>query len=292
VKPEIPGQFWYEHTFTKAAVCKDEQLKISVPKDKYVNVSSTDLQPTITEEGDRRIYSWKTENPEREVQNEKEIPKRELPRPSVEISTFRSWEDVGRWYSELQKSQIAVTPAVQAKATELTKGLTTDEEKVRALYSFVATRFHYVFLSFGIGRYQPHSADDVLGNEYGDCKDKHTLLATMLKAVGIDVWPVLINSSRKIDSDIPSPAAFDHVITLFPQGNKPVWLDTTAEVAPYGASLPVYSVIRSGGQARLLWYIYRAFPAECSWRWRDFVQAGISPGTTGAVEGTCPAGLL
>jgi len=123
---------------------------------------------------------------------------------------------------------------VQAKATALTKGLTSDEDKIRAIFNDVALHIHYVGLEFGIGRYQPHPADDVLSNEYGDCKDKHTLLAAELKAVGIDSWPVLISSSREIDPDTPSPAQFNHVITVVPSGGKLLWMDSTEEVAPMG----------------------------------------------------------
>ena len=98
----------------------------------------------------------------------------------------------------------------------------------------MALHIHYVGLEFGIGRYQPHPADDVLSNEYGDCKDKHTLLATLLKAAGIEAWPVLISSSRELDPATPSPAQFDHVITLVPLDGKLLWMDSTAEVAPVG----------------------------------------------------------
>ena len=92
-------------------------------------------------------------------------------------------------------------------------------------------------LSFGVGRYQPHPAEDVLENEYGDCKDKHTLLATMLKAAGIEAWPALINGERKLDLDMPSPGQFNHVITYVPRSGNPHWLDTTPEVAPFGLLL-------------------------------------------------------
>jgi tetratricopeptide (TPR) repeat protein len=101
----------------------------------------------------------------------------------------------------------------------------------------VATRFRYISMSFGIGRYQPHAALDVLKNEYGDCKDKHTLLASLLAAVGIEAYPALMNSSRHIDPDVPSPGQFDHVITAVPESpnsGKLIWLDTTTEVAPFG----------------------------------------------------------
>src|SRR5205823_4245848 len=102
------------------------------------------------------------------------------------------------------------------------------------IYSYVALNFRYVSISFGIGRFQPHAADDVFKNAYRDCKDKHTLFAALLKAVGIESDPVLIHSTLKLDPDVPSPAQFDHVISLVPLSSGPVWLDTTAEVAPFG----------------------------------------------------------
>ena len=84
---------------------------------------------------------------------------------------------------------------------------------------------------------QPHAAGEVLDNQYGDCKDKHTLLASLLQAAGIPANPVLVNSTRKIDVDLPSPAQFDHVITQVSLGKEVIWLDTTPELAPFGLLL-------------------------------------------------------
>ena len=68
-----------------------------------------------------------------------------------------------------------------------------------------ARSVHYVGVAFGVGRYQPHAASEVLTNQYGDCKDKHTLLASLLAAAGIKAYPVLVNSSHRIDPAVPSP---------------------------------------------------------------------------------------
>ncbi len=237
VKPEVPGQFWFEYSFPTKVIAKDELLEISFPRDKYVKVSSPDVKPEVKDDGAMRVYTWKTANLEVKDAGAQPAPQ-EAPPPSVQVTTFHSWEEVGRWYSQLQTPQAAITPEVRAKAAELTKGLTTDDAKIRALYSYVATQFHYISLSFGIGRYQPHTAEEVLGNEYGDCKDKHTLLQALLKADGYDAYPALINSSRKLDPEVPSPAQFDHVITALARGNSLQWLDTTTEVAPFGVLTP------------------------------------------------------
>jgi transglutaminase-like putative cysteine protease/tetratricopeptide (TPR) repeat protein len=237
VKPLVPGHFWEEYEFTKGAIAKDEQLEINVPSGKYVKVVSPDFKPEIKEEGGRRIYHWTHANLVVKEKDPNEVPRRIPPNPDVQLTTFASWEEVGRWYGGLQKDPLEVTAAIKAKAAELTKGLTTDDEKIHAIYNFVSLKFHYIGLDFGIGRYQPHAADDVLDNGYGDCKDKHTLLASLLKAAGIDAYPVLIHATRKLDPDVPSPAQFNHVITVVPRGDKYLWMDTTPEVAPYGLLL-------------------------------------------------------
>jgi len=239
IKPQVPGQFWYEDSFTTSNVMRDERLEVNVPADKYVKVVSPQYKPVITEEGGRRIYRWTHTNLEVKEKDPDEVPRRVPPNPDVQITTFASWEDVGRWYGGLQKEELEVTPALQAKAAELTKGATTDEQKIRALYNFVSLKYHYIGLDFGIGRYQPHAADDVLDNGYGDCKDKHTLLAALLKAEGFEAWPALIHAQRKLDPDVPSPAQFNHVITVVPSGGDYIWLDTTPEVAPYRLLLEV-----------------------------------------------------
>ena len=237
VKPEVPGQFWYEYSFVKDAVVKDELLEISFPSGKYLKVVSPQFKPEVKEEGARRLYRWKYSNLTVKEPDPNQGPRRFPPNPDVQVTTFASWEDVGNWYRGLQKDSLQVTPAIRTKAADLTKGLTGDEEKIRAIYNFVSLKYHYIGLDFGIGRYQPHAADDVLDNGYGDCKDKHTLLAALLQAVGIEAWPVLIHSRRKLELDVPSPAQFDHVITVVPRGDKLIWLDTTPEVSPYGLIL-------------------------------------------------------
>ncbi len=240
--PLAVGQFWLEHDFLKDAIVLDERLEVSVPRDRAIKLKTQPgAEPMVTEEGDRRIYRWKSSNLQREDEESDEAKPRKKPRkrlegPAVQLTTFQSWEEVGRWYAGLERERATPNAAVRAKAQELIHGRETDLEKIEALYDFVAKNFRYVSLSFGLGRYQPHTASEVLANQYGDCKDKHTLLEALAEAVGLHAYPVLINSSRKIDPEMPSPAQFDHVITAVPSGKdgkELIWLDSTTEVAPF-----------------------------------------------------------
>lgn len=238
VTPLAPGQFWMEHDFAKSGIVLEEQLEISVPQTRTVKLKTAPGNDArITEANGRRIYSWTTSHLEKDDEDQaskkKRKPKAEPETPAVQMTTFSSWEEVGRWYGGLERDKRQPTDEIRAKAAELTKGKTTDIAKVEALYDYVGPNFRYVSLSLGVGRYQPHAAAEVLHNQYGDCKDKHTLLASLLEASGFHASSVLINSSRKLDPDVPSPSQFDHIITLLPLNHEEIWMDTTTEVAPF-----------------------------------------------------------
>src|ERR1700722_9149826 len=241
--PLAAGQFWADYDFDKSNIMLDEAVDVDVPADRALKLKTKPgMDPKISEANGRRIYHWSSSHLEREddakdkdkdKKKNKKKKKSDEERPDVQFPTFVSWEQIGRGYASLDKDRRAPSPEVRAKAEELTKGLDNDLDKTEALYDFVAKNFCFVSLSLGLGRYQPHAAGDVLHNQYGDCKDKHTLLASLLEAEGLHASSVLINSSRKLDLDVPSPAQFDHVITMLPMGKQEVWMDTTSEVAPF-----------------------------------------------------------
>jgi tetratricopeptide (TPR) repeat protein len=246
-KPLAPGQFWTSYGFTRDQIVLDEQLEVIVPRDRAVKLKSKTIQPTVSEANGYRVYTWhnasllhKDETKDKRKATELlwQQSRGRLAQPDVLMSSFANWEEVGRWYGGLQEERVKPTPDVTGKAAELTKNATNDEGKMRLLYGYVSTQFHYIGIAFGIGRYQPHSASEVLANQYGDCKDKHTLLASLLTAVGIPAYPALVSTTHDVDLDVPSPGQFDHVITVVPRGSGLTWLDTTAEVGPYQYLVP------------------------------------------------------
>ncbi|MGA2965915.1 MAG: DUF3857 domain-containing protein [Terriglobales bacterium] len=238
--PLAAGNFWYEYKFPKGIAVNEDRLEIDIPKAREVKLKTPARQPEIQETGDRRIYTWLVKDilPERDKDKDKDEAEEDTG-PDVQLTTFTDWKRVAEWYAKLQGERMTVDDRVRKKADELTKGAETPTEKARRLYDFVARNVRYVSISLGIGRYQPHSAADVLQSGYGDCKDKHTLFSALLRAEGMQSYPVLINSSRRLDVDVPSPAQFDHVITAARLGTDAglTWLDTTPEVTPFGLIL-------------------------------------------------------
>ena len=238
--PVAPGQFWFDYSFVKEAIVLDERLDVDLPAGRVKDFAfPSDVHLEVEHRKGRDVRHWTRANLARP--SEDAAQKRPLPeekRPDVRFTSFENWEEVAEWYAKLERDRIEPTPEIRAKTEALMKGRTNDLEKMEALYSYVAKNIRYVSLSFGMGRYQPHAAAEVLANQYGDCKDKHTLLAAMLKAAGFQSDAVLIPSSRELDVSMASPSQFDHVITAVPHGTELVWMDSTAEVAPFRLLAP------------------------------------------------------
>lgn len=242
-KALAPGQFWFAYNFSTEAIVLRQSLQVTVPRDRLVKWLSPKFKPAVTEAGDRRVFMWSAAQLEHKSKEQEKKDQQttaylaargKAPQADIQISSFRSWEEVGRWYDSLQLERIKPTPEIRAKAGELTKGLDDKLAKAHAIYNYVSTQIHYIGIDFGIGRYQPHAAAEVLANQFGDCKDKHTLLAALLESAGIESYAALIGSSHDLDPELPSPAQFDHVISAVPLGDRLIWLDTTAQVSPFG----------------------------------------------------------
>ncbi len=265
VKPLAPNQFWFEQNFLEDAIALDEQLEVSIPQGRGLIVNSPEYSNVTGEEirkvkllphgggvddenspfskydaNGRTIYRWKHANLSRKPADNaaKKASPPPAKTPDVQLTTFRSWDEVAAWYANLERGRAEPSPEIRAKTQQLIQGHATELDKMQALYSYVAQNIRYVSLSFGLGRYQPHSAAEVFRNQYGDCKDKHTLLAAMLAAADLPSDAVLIPLARALDTSVPSPAQFDHMITSVPLGNDLIWMDSTSEVAPFRLLTP------------------------------------------------------
>ncbi|MGD0305070.1 MAG: DUF3857 domain-containing protein [Candidatus Acidiferrales bacterium] len=249
-KPLIPGQFWQALDFQRRIIALDEQLDLNVPKDRELKLKSPDgIEPSLKVEGDRNLYHWATSNSSTpppidffknfhfDVVNLLE-GNRPTAAPRVMFSTFRTWGEVSDWYAQIESDRRTPTPEIRAKADEITKGLQTPDAKAHALFYWVSQNIRYVSLSFGVGRYQPHPAADVLANRYGDCKDKAILLESMFEAEGLHAHTVLANGSQDVDPSVPNPLQFDHAFTFLHLGDQDLWLDPTVGVFPFGYLLP------------------------------------------------------
>lgn len=190
----------------------------------------------------------------------------------LRAKSHASWSELGTWYAQLAAGRRDTTPEIKQKVIELTAAAPNTLAKIRALAAFAQRGVRYVAIEIGIGGYQPHSARDIFTNRYGDCKDKATVLSTMLKEIGVESNYVIINASRGVTApSFPSMLNFNHAVLAIrlpadvptehlyalhehPTLGKLLFFDPTNEITPLG-SLPTYLqknygllVTESGGE--------------------------------------------
>jgi hypothetical protein len=160
--------------------------------------------------------------------------------PAGTGESFQSWRALGAWYRGLTLDRRVASADIKSKVAELTGSQTTTLAKMQALAGFVQSDIRYVAIELGIGGLQPHSAPNVFAHRYGDCKDKVTLLSTMLKEIGVESHYLIVNTTRGAVSDsTPVGLRFNHVILAIqlPQDTQDPTLPATLTDAKLGRLL-------------------------------------------------------
>ena len=235
----LRGEFWHQIYFQTEVPSKNYQLIVKVPSKKILHyaIHGADIEPSIVETTHARTYTFKIADIPA-LYKEPLMPAIQDVAYSITLSSLDSWERLIQWYLTLIREQDQATPEIREKTKKLLSGAFTKREKIKRLFYFVATNIKYVAIELGIWAIKPHAASRILEEGYGDCKDKSTLLRTMLAVAGIKSYPVLISAgeSRRVVREIPSLSYFNHMIlAVEEEGDKDlIWLDPTAETCAFG----------------------------------------------------------
>jgi hypothetical protein len=175
-----------------------------------------------------------------------------FPSGGATTNGFSNWQQMGNWYRALISGRADPSPEMKQKVAALTASSPTQLEKMRALAQFVQHDIRYVAIEIGIGGWQPHYAPEIFSHRYGDCKDKATLMGSMLHEIGVDSYYLLINTERgAITPEVPAHARFDHAIIAIklpedikdpslnavitdPKLGRILFFDPTSELTPFG----------------------------------------------------------
>lgn len=149
----------------------------------------------------------------------------------IQASSFKSWNEVSKLMAPLydKASTIAKTSPIQAEAAAIAAKTADPKARAFAALQLVEDKTRYFFIGMGEGSYVPADADDTWARRFGDCKAKTALLLAILKSLGVDAEPVLVNlgAGDGLDELPPSLAAFNHVIVRARINGQSYWLDGT-----------------------------------------------------------------
>jgi len=239
-KPLLKNDFSETWLFADGSFpVKISRFTITAPSNLKINsqiLNAPNLTPVVKNHGATTTYIWAMTNLS-DVDPEPMMPPERDIFPMVQVSSLPSWQDISHWYYNLAKDRETITPDLHQLVLQQTAGLTTDQDKAKALFYWVEENIRYVAVELGESAWQPHSAEDVYINRYGDCKDMATLLVTLLRDAGIkEAYPVLLqaDSDTPIEPMLPSTEAFDHCICRATIDGQDYWFDCTAEICGFG----------------------------------------------------------
>lgn len=123
------------------------------------------------------------------------------------------------------------TPSAELKAIadSVSVGLTTDLDKVKAVYYWVQDQIKYIAFEEGKGGFVPRQPSAVLVKRYGDCKDMASLIYSMLKSINVTSYLTWVGS-RDLPyryTDFPSSFCDNHMIAVYKEKDKYYFLDAT-----------------------------------------------------------------
>ncbi|HSI63048.1 MAG TPA: DUF3857 domain-containing protein, partial [Candidatus Saccharimonadia bacterium] len=243
--PRVPGHFQTTFGFQWGWPVYRLRNTVDLPEDWAKRLTITPLgkgvpeaQPPVTKDGRTRLV-WERQN----VGASRSEPDRapfDQTGPLVRLTTFKDWNEFLAWYVPLANKHTALGPKLEAEVNKLTEGATTPREILDRLTTKVANDVRYVGLEFGDSDIEPHPVAEVWEHQYGDCKDKASLLKAMLAHKGITSHLALINTEHAggVERRNPGVRDFNHVIVYAELPDGPVFCDPTLSGVPAGTISP------------------------------------------------------
>ncbi|MBS0226193.1 MAG: DUF3857 domain-containing protein [Proteobacteria bacterium] len=233
LKPTFKGYFHTLETFSPFEQFDDAEVTLQAPTSMPMHVFTRDVQggkPVVA--GDRTSWRWRYRRSE-PLKSQTMAAEVWEYGPTVMASTYSGFAELGRAYDIKARTAATVTPAIRAQANAITQGIDGHRAQAQAIYEWVAKNIRYVAIYLGNGGYEPNSADSILANRYGDCKDHTVILEALLAAKGIASTPVLIGAGGGPEwSQVALLERFNHAINYVPEFD--LYLDSTSPYARFG----------------------------------------------------------
>lgn len=235
--PPMKGNFYDIVPFWVTYPTVSKIYTLDVPRDKEVQYEfyQGECHSSVRVDGDRKFMSFSVSDA-RPFGREPNMVDLFDVAPKLMLSSTPKWEDKSVWFSGVNEDygSFEPTPEVEKKVAEILKGVTDEQRKIWLLTHWVADYMRYSGISMGEGEgYTLHNAKMNFTDRCGVCKDKASLLITMLRVAGFDAHPAMTMAGSRIES-IPADH-FNHCVVVVKLSNgvytplDPTWVPFTRE---------------------------------------------------------------
>lgn len=147
------------------------------------------------------------------------------------VPVLNETQDLYNWYYSMVKdvNQEPADPELITLTNNLVAGLSSDLEKVKAIYYWTQRNIKYIAFEYALGGFIPREANQVFKKKYGDCKDNSSILYKMMEIAGIQghlTWIGTRSIPYKYE-EVPAPLVDNHMILSYFEKDKVYFLDAT-----------------------------------------------------------------
>ncbi len=229
----------------------EQEVKLIVPSwmqldIKEYNFKQYNVHASVNAESDRTVYTFSMTNIPA-INHEEDAPGLTYFAPHILVLCksaqpkeekymyFNTVKEQYDWYQKLVLEIGNDKNIIKEKTQEIVKGLSGDEEKVKTIFQWVQDNIRYIAFENGIAGFKPEKAQEVLRKKYGDCKGMANLLTEMLISINLDARRCWIGTKHiAYDYSTPSLCVDNHMICVWMNKGKPVYLDATEKYIGFG----------------------------------------------------------
>jgi hypothetical protein len=228
--------FWLDHTFDRTGIVSHEIFELDFPSlpERQVQINPEtppDASPTREgEKAERVVYRW-TRKQTPGSESGKETAKSA---PDISLTTFSSWSQLANRLAALLIPSEEASRQLYDRALSITSRQGNADQKMSDFYDFVSKKIRTVDLPLGSTGFRPRKPADILTSAYATGEDKFVLFAALANNFFGPARMGFASSSATVSAkDLPSPAKFDHLLTMSGYRSASFWMDLNIEVAPF-----------------------------------------------------------
>jgi len=266
----LAPDFWLDHSFDRTGVVSQEIFELDLPaaffeeptrpismptcqgpvvvvqpcapasnKGPQIHISSQTPEVSKEHTGDgesaRLVYKWKLAT-ESAVNSISKLTSLESSEPDVIVTTLSWWPRLAIKLKLLLSTHSDPSPRgeLDAKSAQIVSEHGTGETPDEKLYRFVSQKIRTVDLPLGSTGFRVRSPLEVLSSGYGTAEDKAALFLALLPSILPPRHFALCIPGQSPEKQLPRPSLFTRILAVVDEGNRRVYLDPAAEVAPFG----------------------------------------------------------
>ncbi len=232
----LAPDFWLDHTFDRAGIVSREIFELASPSLPNRQIQINPETPPDTapsregEKAERVVYRW-TRKHTPASESGKEAARSA---PDISLTTFSSWNQLANRLAALLMPSEQASRQLYDRAVSITSRQANADQKMSDFYDFVSKKIRMVDLPLGSTGFRPRKPADILTGAYATAEDKFVLFAALANNFFAPARMGFASSSGAVSAkDLPSPARFDHLLTMAGYASVNFWMDLNIEVAPF-----------------------------------------------------------